>query len=378
MELPAGQGSRPFEAAVPVLPDRTVRVLFGRGAVDHVAAETRTVGGRALLVAGPRQDRVVRGLIERLGTAYVARVREVAEHVPAPLVAATLQRVADAEADVLVAVGGGSATGLAKAVVRESGLPLVAVPTTYAGSEMTPLWGVTDETGKRTGRDPRVLPRTVVYDPELTCSLPASLAATSGMNALAHAVEALYAPDATPLTLRAAQEAASSLAASLPHLGARPQNLDARSRALYGAWLAGWALGGSTMGLHHKLAHVLGGRCALPHAATHSVLLPHVAAFNLPFAPEAFAQAAAALGVATAAEVPGALHELAERCGAPTSLGALGLDPAMVDTVSAEVVAAPVPNPRPVTTADVAHLLRAAHRGGCPEPMDAVPSRGEP
>lgn len=154
---------------------------------------------------------------------------------------------------MLITVGGGSATGLAKAVVLETGLPIVAVPTTYAGSEMTAIWGHTDSAGKTTGWDGRVLPRAVIYDPTLTLSLPPEITGASGMNALAH--------------------------------------------ALYGAWLAGWCLGSTTMGLHHKLAHVLGGIYRLPHAGVHSALLPHAAAYNASAARSGFTCAARALGV---------------------------------------------------------------------------------
>jgi catechol 2,3-dioxygenase-like lactoylglutathione lyase family enzyme len=240
---------------------------------------------------------------------------------------------------------------------------VLAVPTTYAGSEMTPIWGLTGADGKRTGRSPRVLPRTVVYDPALTVPLPADVTAASGMNALAHALEALYAPDVTPELAAVAEEALRALASGLPGAVARGEDLDARAEVLYGAWLAGWALGGTTMGLHHKLAHVLGGTYRLPHAAVHSALLPQVAAFTAPAAAGAFARAAGALGEHDPARVPPALFGLAVRLSAPTSLARLGLRHEAIPAVAREVATSAVRHPRPVTENALRALLEAAYEG---------------
>lgn len=228
---------------------------------------------------------------------------------------------------------------------------------------MTPIWGLTDERGKTTGRDPRVQPRTVVYDPALTVSLPPDVTAASGMNALAHCVEALYAPDASPVTTLLAAEGIRALAGSLPGAVARPGDVEARSAALYGAWLAGWVLGTTSMGLHHKLAHVLGGTYGLPHGGVHSALLPYVAAFNAPAAPEALARVAGALATPDAG---GGLYDLAVALGAPTSLAALGLPADVVDDIASTVVAAGVANPRALDVGDVRALLLAAHAGERP------------
>ena len=216
---------------------------------------------------------------------------------------------------------------------------MIAVPTTYAGSEMTPVWGLTEAGEKRTGRDVRVLPRGVVYDPELTLTLPTALSVTSGMNAIAHAVEALYAPDATPIVSLMAEEGVRAMAAALPAIAADGRDLAARSEAQYGAWLCGAVLGQTTMALHHKLCHALGGTLDLPHAETHTVVLPHALAFNLPAAPEAAAALSRALGGVP--DPARALWELAGRLGAPRSLRELGMTEADIPRIADRVAGAP-------------------------------------
>jgi maleylacetate reductase len=270
---------------------------------------------------------------------------------------------------VVVSIGGGSAVGLAKAVALDTGLPIVAVPTTYAGSEMTPVWGKSEASGKTTGRDARVQPAVVVYDPLLTVSMPIDLSAASGMNALAHAIEALYAPDTTSTSSAIAEEAIATLVHALPRVVAQPGDVGARTKALRGAWLAGWSLGINTMGLHHKLAHVLGGTFQLWHAGVHSALLPQVAAFNVPSARTPFDRAAHALGVGGGpGAVPHALFGLVRRLGAPTSLASLGLDARAVDTVDWTAAVGTVANPRAFVATDLTHLVQRTCRGEEPQP----------
>jgi maleylacetate reductase len=228
---------------------------------------------------------------------------------------------------------------------------------------MTPVWGLTEHGAKRTGRDPSVLPRSVVYDPELTLSLPVNLSVTSGVNALAHAAEALYAPDASPPVSLMAEEGVRTLAGALPALAAAPRDLAARGRALYGAWLCGAALGATTMGLHHKLCHVLGGTFGLPHAETHTVVLPYALAYNAPAAPEAMAALGRALDTA---DVPGAVRDLAGGTGVPRSLAELGLAEADVAVAARMAAEQAYPNPRAVTAEGVLAVLRAAYAGGRP------------
>lgn len=359
--------SRDFTREVVVLGDRPLRVVFGLESVGRVAAETGDLGDRVLLISGSHERAVGDTLAAELGAGLVGRIRGVAPHVPVDVAASAVTEARRLGVDVVVALGGGSAVGLAKAVAREVDVRLLAVPTTYAGSEMTSIWGLTDDTGKVTGRDPRVLPRTVVYDPALTMSLPPAVTAASGMNALAHALEALYSPDLTPELGAVAEQAIASLATGLPGAVADGRDLAARAEALHGAWLAGWSLGGTTMGLHHKLAHVLGGRFRLPHAGVHSALLPQVAEANAEAAPTAFTRAARALGVEGPDAVAPGLFDLAAGLGAPTSLAELGWGLDSVSDVVEAALAAPVTHPRELSGSELDRLLRRAYAGSRPE-----------
>lgn len=358
-----GAGSTPMRG-VPegfVQVTRPLRVVFGAGAAGESAAELDGLGvARALVITTPRgareSDRIFAGLEDRVVGVFAGAEL----HVPVEVVRAARDRARELRADGLVAVGGGSAVGVAKAVALESELPIVALPTTYSGSEMTSVWGVTDEGRKTTGRDDRVAPRVVVYDPVETFALPASTSAVSGVNALAHAVEALYAHDAPPLAGLLAEEAARVLGRALPRVVDAPRSLPGRREALYGAHLAGWALDMASMGLHHKLAHVLGGTFRLPHALVHAVLLPHVAAFNEPAAPAALARVARALGSESA---PTGLRALNRRLGIRASLESLGLGAADLDTAAALAVRTGYPNPRPVDRDDVRRILQDAWEG---------------
>jgi maleylacetate reductase len=342
----------------------TSRVVFGAGRIRQVPDEVERLGAeRALLIAGGRQKKYADELAAALGSRLVDRIGEVVMHVPATLATAASERTEQSGADLLVCLGGGSAIGLAKAVALRTRLPILAIPTTYAGSEMTPIWGLTDGGRKTTGRDRAVLPATVVYDPALTTSLPTDISAASGMNALAHLVEGLYAPDTSPVTAVLAEEGIRALADALPRVVVAPGDLDARADALYGAWLAGWVLGTAGMGLHHKICHVLGGAYNLPHAGTHSAVLPFVTAYNAPAAPAAMVRAARALGAQDPAR---ALWELAERIGAPTSLNQVGLDPGRIPEAARLVVETPPVNPRPIDEAAIQELLRGAHAGLIP------------
>jgi maleylacetate reductase len=342
------------------------RVVFGDGALGRVAAEVDRLGGRRVLLIGTAGSAAVEAVAAGLGDTVAARIGRVVQHVPAPVAANAVEVAKAAGADLVVTVGGGSAIGLAKAVARELGLPVLAVPTTYSGSEMTPIWGVTEGGRKTTGRDPRVLPRTVVYDPRTTLSMPPRLTATSGMNALAHCVEALYAPARSPVIALVAVEGAHALAAELPICVRDGADVYARGQALYGAWLAGLALGNATMGLHHEICHILGGTYGLPHAEVHAAVLPYATAFNAGAAPAAMAVLAAALG--TGAEAAAGLWDLARSIGAPTDLVTVGFPPEAAGEAAAIVAAAAPVNPRPVTEEGVRELLRAACAGERPDP----------
>jgi alcohol dehydrogenase class IV len=338
------------------------RVVFGAGSArDRLAGEVERLGARrVLLIAGEPE----RALAESLtGEVPVhATFAEVRQHVPVQI-AARARAAADG-ADALLSVGGGSTTGTAKAVALETGLPIVAVPTTYAGSEMTPVWGLTEGARKTTGTDPRVLPKVVVYDPELTVSLPTEITGPSAMNALAHCVEAFYAPGASPISSLMAEEGIRAIAHGVPGAVARPHDLDARSETLYGAYLAGAAFAVAGSALHHKICHVLGGAYDLPHAPLHTVVLPQVAAFQAPALPDELGRVARALAADDAGR---ALFDLAERIGAPTALRDIGMREADLDeAVGLVLEKVPQDNPRPVEEKDVRELLEAAFTGRRP------------
>ncbi|MET7698532.1 maleylacetate reductase [Streptomyces sp. NPDC005485] len=342
-----------------------VRVVFRPGAsVSATPGEAAGLGLRRLLVVcGSRGEATARTVADALGDACVGLHAGARMHVPVEIVERAVEVARAAGADGCVAVGGGSAIGLGKAIALRTGLPLIAVPSTYAGSEMTPVWGLTEHGAKRTGRDPAVQPRSVVYDPDLTLSLPVDLSVTSGINALAHAVEALYAPDGSPLVSLMAQEGVRAMTGALPGIAVAPDDLDARARALYAAWLCGACLGATTMGLHHKLCHVLGGSFGLPHAETHTVILPYALAYNAPEAPHAVAALNRALDTDDA---PRTLHDLARRLGAPGSLAELGVTEDDLEVAALHAASQPYANPREVTADGILGVLRAAYEGHAP------------
>ncbi len=347
-----------------VYESRPVRVVFGAGSLEQLPDEVARFGARrALVLATPGQRALAERAAALLGPLAAGIHAEAVMHVPAATAVAAREEAARLHADLYVAIGGGSTIGLAKAIALETGLPIVAVPTTYAGSEMTSIWGLTEGGVKRTGRDERVRPRTVLYDPALTLTLPPQIAGPSGMNAMAHCVEALYAPDGNPVIALMAEEGIRALAASLPAVVRDPADLEARGEALYGAWLAGSALATATLGLHHKLCHTLGGSFNLPHAEVHTVILPHAAAYNAAAAPQAMARAARALGVANA---PAGLFDLAAALGAPTSLRALGMRESDLERAVELATQSPYPNPAPVTREGVRRLLDDAFHGRRP------------
>lgn len=341
------------------------RVVFGHGTIEQVGPELARLGvQRALVLSAPAQQSDAAALASRLGDGAAGVFAGATMHTPVEVTEAALAALAAAGADGLVALGGGSTTGLGKALAIRTGLPHLAIPTTYAGSEMTPILGETENGEKRTRSDPRILPNTVIYDVDLTLGLPAGMSATSGLNAIAHAVEALYARDRNPIVSLMAVEAVAKLAAALPAIVANPADHDARGDALYGAWLCGTCLGSVGMALHHKLCHTLGGSFDLPHAETHSVVLPHALAFNAAASPEAIGRLAPVLGADSAS----ALQQLARRIGAPTSLAALGMPESGIDRAADLAMANPYWNPRPLDRDSIRALLARAWAG---EPVAA-------
>jgi len=343
------------------------RVLFATGGIAKIGEELERLGARrALVLSTPEQQTDAQRVAKILGNRHAGIFAEAAMHVPIETAHAAVAEAKRLDADCAVTIGGGSTTGLGKAIALESSIPILAVPTTYAGSEVTPIYGITEGGMKKTGRDPRVLPRTVIYDPELTVSMPTQLTVTSAVNAMAHAVEGLYANDANPITSLMAEEGIRALAHGLPRVLASPEDIDARADCLYGAWLCGTVLGAVGMALHHKLCHTLGGSFNLPHAETHTVILPHAVAYNADAAPEAMARIQRAIGTQDAAS---GLFDLAERLGAPMSLEQLGLRARDLDRAADLAVAAPYPNPRPVERGAIRRLLDDAFHGRRPGPL---------
>lgn len=340
------------------------RVTFGAGARRALAAEADALGVRRILViAGPDEDHLAHEVTALLGDRVVGRFRDVVQHVPLAQAQAVRAATRSAGADAVLTVGGGSATGFGKAVALEVDVRQIAVPTTYAGSEMTTIWGLTEGDDKRTGKDPRVKPELVVYDPELTLTLPARIAGPSGMNALAHCVEALYGPGANPVVSLMALEGMRALARSLPRVCASPDDLGARTDALYGAYLAAVALGSGGTALHHKTCHVLGGMFGLDHGDMNAVVLGHALAYNAPAIPEVMGDIGGALGTD---DPPGALFELAAAIGAPTSLDAIGMPADGIDEAARRVVADAAGNVRPPEQDGIRQLLEDAFAGRRP------------
>lgn len=348
------------------------RVIFGPGTLAHLPAEAERLGARRVLVLStPGQRALAERAAALLGEHAAGAFSDAAMHVPVETARAAREMAGQLQADCVLAIGGGSTTGLAKAIALELDLPIVAVPTTYAGSEMTPIYGLTEGGAKKTGRDARVLPRAVIYDPELTLGLPWAVTVASAFNAIAHAAEGLYAPDGNPVVALMAEEGIRACAAALAPLQADPRNLDARGDALYGAWLCGTVLGAITMGLHHKLCHTLGGSFGLPHAEVHAVVLPHALAYNAEAAPGAMARVARALGMQDAGQPLAAalaLQGLAQRYGAPVSLAAIGMPAAGLDRAAAMAVQNQYPNPRPLDRSALRALLQRAFDGTTPQP----------
>ncbi len=340
------------------------RVVFGAGALRRLGEELERLGSsRTLVLTTARGRRQAEEALGHLGATVVGIFDKAVMHVPVATARAAREEARRLGADSCLAIGGGSTIGLGKAIALQDDLPLIAVPTTYAGSEVTPIWGLTEAGVKRTGRDPKVLPKSVLYDPELTLSLPAAVAGPSGMNALAHCVEALYAENANPIVSLMAAEGIRALAESLPAVVRRPGDLEARGQALYGAWLAGTALGSVGMALHHKLCHTLGGSFGLPHAEVHTVILPHATAYNSAAAPGAMRTIARALDAETAA---GGLHDLAKAIGAPLSLRAIGMAETDLDAAAEIASRDPYYNPRPIERGALRDLLQAAYDGHRP------------
>ncbi len=350
--------TRPF-----VFPGLSTRVVFGHGTLAQVPDEVARLGrSRALVLSTPNQRAEAEALAGTLGARAAGVFSGAAMHTPVEVTEAALTAFRDTGADCLVALGGGSTTGLGKAIAVRTGADQVVVPTTYAGSEMTDILGETAGGEKTTRRDPAIRPEVVVYDVDLTLTLPLALTVTSALNAIAHAMEGFYAPDRHPVTEALSREAMVAFRDALPALAANPQDRAARAKALYAAWGCSLTLGHVTMALHHKLAHVLGGSFGLPHAETHAVLLPHTTAYNEPAVDGLLAPIADTFGGSAGA----GLWRFARSVGAPLRLADLGLTAADLDRAAEIATKNPYANPRPVSRDGIRQLLQQAFDGQCP------------
>lgn len=340
------------------------RVVFGSGTIGNIPAEVdRLGGGRVLLITDDMAKAEGDSIEANLGTRVVAKIGQIKPHVPVDDVESARKLADSRSCNVIVTVGGGSTTGLGKAIVLERDLAFVAVPTTYAGSEMTPIYGMTGGDVKRTGRDVRVKPNTVVYDVELTLGLPMSVTAGSAMNAMAHCVEALYAEERNPIVSLMAVEGVAALSRGAEAVASDPDHANGRSDLLYGAFLAGASLGAVGMAVHHRICHVLGGSYGLAHGDANAVILPYVVAYNAVAESGVMDSVGEALG---GSEPAGALYDMARALGAPESLAGLGVAESDLDDAAEMVVERGGYNPRPIELGWIRRLLEDAYRGSRP------------
>jgi maleylacetate reductase len=336
------------------------RVVFGFGTQNQVRAEIERLGlKRVLVLSTPEQAGMAQRIADQLTPYCVGTFPRATMHSPVAVTERAITLVQIQRADGVVSIGGGSTIGLGKAIALRTDLPQVVLPTTYAGSEMTPILGETKEGHKTTQRTLKVLPEVVIYDVELTFTLPPAVAVASGMNAIAHAVEALYAKDGNPVATLMASDGIAALVRALPRILACPEDGDARADALYGAWLCGICLGTVGMALHHKLCHTLGGLFNLPHAETHTIMLPHAVAYNAPVAKTAVQTLERVLGPDPAR----ALYDLAGRLGAKRSLKDIGMPLDGIEKASELALANPYWNPRPLEHAAIRNLIARAYDG---------------
>lgn len=348
------------------------RVLFGAGqARQHLTDEISRLGAqRVMVIASERKSKFAEQVTASIEVALY--FTDVVMHVPVEKAKEARTAAEQTDVDVIVSVGGGSTTGLAKAVALTTGIPIIAVPTTYSGSEATNVWGLTEASRKTTGSDDRVLPVTVIYDSMLMLSLPVDLSVASGLNGMAHCIDSLWGPRADPINAALASEGIRALAEGLPKIVEDPQGIAGRDQALYGAYLAAVSFASAGSGIHHKLCHVLGGTFNLPHAETHATVLPYVLAFNAADAPEAQNRIANAFGTATALE---GLQGLRARLNAPKALQDYGFTAEGIsEVVEISLPAIPAKNPREVTEVNLKNLLQAALTGQDPSILIAQPA----
>jgi maleylacetate reductase len=356
------------------------QLVFGAGALARLPELLRAMGARRVLLvttAGRLASDDGQRLVRTLGRTLASTFAEVESHVPAPLVQRATEQARHDNVDALVSFGGGSCADLGKAVcffseqaagtpgtawVDRPVLPHVSIPTTYSGAELTPFFGMTDpSTRTKTGAGgPTVAPVAAVYDPELTLSTPPRVSAETGMNALAHCVEIAYSPRRSPEAQAIGLAGATRIVGALPLVVDDPGDVDVRAAMLEGAALAGRCLQNGTMGVHHGLAQLVGGRTGIAHGLANAVLLPHALRFNADAVPDDVRRLGEAIGAPD--DPAGAIAALVDRLGLPSGLGACGVT---LDDIDAVARLAPGHgtvrgNPKPVSEDDARAILAAA------------------
>ncbi len=340
-------------------------VAFGAGQRRYAGEHLRAVGcDRVLILTTPQQSDLGLELAETLGPMAAGVFSKATMHTPTNVTEEALTHLSQSGADSVLSVGGGSTIGLGKALVLHTDIGHLALPTTYAGSECTPILGQTENGKKTTMSDPKLRPGIVLYDAELVSTLPVGMTVTSALNAMAHAVEALYAEDRTEAATELALEGIAAFQRALSVVMENPADLEARQATQEGAWACGTVLGQVGMALHHKLCHTLGGALNLPHAETHAIILPHATAYNEPAAAAELAPILELLG----GQEPGkALWDLAKSLNAPMALKELGVAEHDLDRVAELATQNPYWNPREITKDGIRALLGRAWVGAAPQ-----------
>ena len=357
------------------------QLVFGAGSVKRVSDVLKALGvRRVLLVTTEGRNDSADGARVRsaLGSALASTFAEVTSHVPVPLVQRAVQQARGDAIDAVVSFGGGSCADTGKAVCffteQEAGtpgasfadrpaLPHIAIPTTYSGAELTGFFGMTDPAARqKTGAGgPTITPMAAVYDPELTLSTPPRVSAETGMNALAHCVEVVYSPSRTPEAEAIGLAGARRIVSALPLVVDDPGDVDVRASMLEGAALAGRCLQNGSMGVHHGLSQLVGGRTGIPHGLANAMILPHAMRYNDEAAHDELARLGDAIGAAGDPAL--AVSDLVKRLGLPSGLGECGVTLDDLDAVArlSQSNHNVRNNIRPVSEDDARGILAAAY-----------------
>lgn len=361
---------RSFSTPGDVFNATPARIVFGAGSSAQVAAEVKRLGAsRALVVSTPGRSAMAQAAVDALGAQCVGLLPEAVSQVPIELARRARARARELGTDCIVSVGGGASIGMGKAIALDMAVPVIAIPTTYSGSEMTGFCGITIEGVKRMHQSLRMLASCVIFDPELTVGLPVPVSAASALNALAHCVDAMVVASCSPIMAMAAAEGARVIAGAIPAVVRNPQDINARTELMYGGYLSGAALAGG-FALQHGVAHVLGGSFNVAHGTSHALVLPHAAAHHAAQVPQMMEPLARAMGLKTG-DLGAGIFDLLASLQLPTSLKELGFKEQDLDRVAQiSIETDNGENPYPVTLAAVRRMLDNIYHGTRP------PARG--